>query len=191
VNSDRPRCFWVNSNPLMMAYHDEEWGVPQHDDGRLFEYLLLDTFQAGLSWELMLNKRENFRLAFAGFDSQKIAQFDERDVARLRNDAGIVRNKLKIEGTINNARCFLKIQEEFGSFDRFLWSFTDYRTLRDPNGVTRETMRATSPESDAMAAELKKRGFKFAGSIICYAYMQGIGMVDDHETGCFRHREMP
>ncbi|MFQ5614332.1 MAG: DNA-3-methyladenine glycosylase I [Anaerolineae bacterium] len=182
------RCFWVNDNPLMIAYHDEEWGVPEHDDRRLFEFFLLDMFQAGLSWELMLNKRENFRRAFDNFEPEKIARYTEEDVARLLADAGIVRNRLKVPAAIHNAQRVLEIQAEFGSFDRYLWQFTGYRTLRDPRGVARETMPTTSPESDAMARDMKRRGFKFVGTTTCYAFMQGIGLVDDHTVDCFRYR---
>jgi DNA-3-methyladenine glycosylase I len=183
-----PRCFWVNDNPLMIAYHDTEWGVPQHDDRKLFEYFLLDTFQAGLSWELILNKRENFRRAFDNFDPQKIARYTEADRARLLADPGIIRNRLKVAAAINNAQCVLEIQAEFGSFDHYLWRFTGGRTWRNPHGVTAETIPASSPESDAMAKDLKQRGFKFVGTTICYAFMQGIGMVDDHTVDCFRYQ---
>lgn len=182
------RCFWVNDNPRMIAYHDQEWGVPEHDDSRLFEHFVLDLFQAGLSWEIVLNKRDNFRRAFDGFDVARIARYGEADVARLRADAGIVRNRLKIEATIHNAQLVLEVQAEFGSFDRYLWQFTDFRTLRDSRGVTRETIRATSPESDTMARELKRRGFKFVGTTMCYAFMQSVGMVDDHTVDCFRYQ---
>jgi DNA-3-methyladenine glycosylase I len=183
-----PRCFWVNDNPLMIAYHDTEWGVPQHDDRKLFEYFLLDTFQAGLSWELILNKRENFRRAFDNFDPQKVARYTEADQARLLADPGIIRNRLKVAAAINNAQRVLEIQAEFGSFDHYLWRFTDGRTWRNPRGVTAETIPASSPESDAMAKDLKQRGFKFVGTTICYAFMQGIGMVDDHTVDCFRYQ---
>lgn len=188
MTTNLARCFWVNDNPRMIAYHDEEWGVPQHDDRRLFESFVLDLFQAGLSWEIVLNKRDNFRRAFDGFDVARIARYGAADVARLRADAGIVRNRLKIEATIHNAQLVLEVQAEFGSFDRYLWQFTDYRTLRDPRGVTAETIRAASPESDTMARELKRRGFKFVGTTMCYALMQGIGMVDDHTVDCFRYQ---
>jgi DNA-3-methyladenine glycosylase I len=188
VNPNLSRCFWVNDNPLMIAYHDQEWGVPQHDDRLLFEYFVLDTFQAGLSWEIILNKRENFRRAFDGFDPEQVASYDQTDVDRLLADSGIVRNRLKIEATIGNARRVLDLQASEGSFDRYLWQFTAGLTLRNPDGVSRESIPARSPESDAMAQDLKRRGFKFVGTIMCYALMQGIGMVDDHVVGCFRYR---
>jgi DNA-3-methyladenine glycosylase I len=184
----RTRCWWCGEDPLYVAYHDEEWGVPLHDDRRLFEMLVLEGFQAGLSWITILRKRENFRRAFRGFEPERVARFGARDVVRLMNDAGIVRNRLKIEGAIANARAFLEAQEEHGSFDRFLWGFTGHRTLHSPEGLTRETARATSPESDAMSKELKRRGFRFVGSTVCYAHMQATGMVDDHVVGCFKFR---
>ena len=182
------RC-WpdVDVSPDMIAYHDEEWGTPLHDDRKLFEFLVLEGFQAGLSWRLILNKREAFRKAFADFDAHKVAQFDDEDVARLLGDKGIVRNRLKILGTINNARRFIEVQEEFGSFDRYIWQFTNYKTLRSPNPITGwEDVPATSPESDAMAKDLKTRGFKFVGSTVCYAHMQATGMVNDHQDACFK-----
>ena len=182
------RCFWVNNNPLMIAYHDTEWGVPQHDDRRLFGALLLSSFQAGLSWEIILNKRDNFRRAFDDFVPETIARYTDADIERLRADAGIVRNRAKITAAISNARCVLVVQTEFGSFDRYLWRFTHGRTLRNPQGVTRETMPASSPESDRLARDMKQRGFKFVGTTICYAFMQGVGMVDDHTVDCFRYR---
>ena len=184
------RCFWVNDNPLMIAYHDYEWGFPQHDDWRLFEYFLLDTFQAGLSWQLMLNKRENFRRAFADFDPVRIARYTEADRIRLLADPGIVRNRLKIAAAITNAQRVLELQEALGSFDNYLWRFTDGRTLRYLGGLTRETMPTSSPQSDAMARDMKQRGFKFVGTTTCYAFMQGIGMVDDHTIECFRYQPL-
>jgi len=184
----KTRCWWCGEDPLYVAYHDEEWGRPLHDDQRLFEMLILEGFQAGLSWITILRKRENFRRAFRGFEPERVARFGGRDVARLMGDAGIVRNRAKIEGAIANARAFLEVRQEHGSFDRFIWGFTGHRTLRAPEGITRETARATSPESDAMSAELKRRGFRFVGSTVCYAHMQATGMVDDHVVGCFRYR---
>ncbi len=182
------RC-WpdVDVDPRMIAYHDGEWGTPLHDDNKLFEFLILEGFQAGLSWRTILNKREAFRKAFADFDVQKVAQFGGDDVARLLEDKGIVRNRLKILGAINNAQRFMEIQEEFGSFDRYIWQFTNYKTLRSPNPILGwEDVPATSPESDAMAKDLKARGFKFVGSTVCYAHMQATGMVNDHRDGCFK-----
>ena len=183
----KSRCWWCGDDPLLIDYHDKEWSVPLHDDRQLFELLLLEGFQAGLSWITILRKRENFRKAFHQFDPERIAKFSRRDLDRLMNDAGIVRNRLKIEGSVQNARAFLGIQRE-RTFDRFLWQFTGFKTRRDPGGMTREKIRAKSPESDAMSKELARRGFKFVGSTICYAFMQATGMVDDHVEGCWRYR---
>jgi DNA-3-methyladenine glycosylase I len=186
---ERVRCWWADSgDPLYSAYHDEEWGVPLHDDRKLFEMLILEGFQAGLSWITILRKRENFRKAFHGFDPNVIVQFKKRDLDRLMNDAGIVRNRLKIEGSVLNARAFLAAQSEFGSFDKFIWQFTGGKTLRKPAGLTREQIVAKTPESDRMSKELLRRGFKFAGSTICYAFMQAVGMVDDHVEGCWKYK---
>ena len=179
------RC-WGDEDPLMAAYHDNEWGRPEHDDQKLFEHLALDSFQAGLSWRTILNKRENFRQAFANFDLSKVANYGDKDRERLMADAGIVRNRQKIDATINNARLVLELQAEVGSFDKYIWGFTDRRTLRRPPSNDWRDLPATSPESDAMSADLKVRGFKFVGSTICYAFMQAVGMVDDHLMGCFR-----
>ncbi|MCY4576745.1 MAG: DNA-3-methyladenine glycosylase I [Chloroflexi bacterium] len=182
------RC-WpdVDSSPQMIAYHDEEWGTPLHDDHKLFEFLVLEGFQAGLSWRTILNKRDAFRKAFADFDVQKVAQFDDDDVVRLLEDKGIVRNRLKILGAITNAQRFIEIQKEFGSFDRYIWQFTNYKTLRSPKPILGwEDVPATSPESDALAKDLKTRGFKFVGSTVCYAHMQATGMVNDHQDRCFK-----
>lgn len=185
----RPRCWWCGEDPLYVRYHDHEWGVPVHDDQKIFEMLILEGFQAGLSWITILRKRENFRNAFRQFDPERVARFGSRDVVRLMNDEGIIRNRLKIQGAISNARAFLEVQEEFGSFDKYIWQFTDYKTLRDPRGMTKKRMRATSPESDALSEDLKQRGFKFVGSTVCYAHMQATGMVDDHVEGCFRYKQ--
>lgn len=185
--TERPRCWWCGSDPLYAAYHDDEWGVAVHDDAKLFEMLLLEGFQAGLSWITILRKREAFRRAFRGFDAARIARFGKRDFERLMNDAGIVRNRLKIESSPLNAKAFLAAQREFGSFDSFIWSFTGGTTWRDPIGMSRERVRATSPESDKMSKDLAKRGFKFVGSTICYAFMQAVGMVDDHVEGCWKY----
>ena len=188
----KDRCEWPGKEEkdrLMIEYHDNEWGTPIHDDKRLFEYLLLDTFQAGLSWRTILNKRENFRKAFDNFDPVKIAKYTEKDVKRLMNDAGIIRNKLKIFGAIANAQKFLEIQKEFGSFDRYIWQFTNHKTIKNKFKELRE-LPAKTKESDAMSSDMKKRGFKFVGSTICYAFMQGVGMVNDHVTTCFRHKEV-
>ena len=178
------RC-WVGdeSDTLMVAYHDREWGVPVHDDRKHFEFLVLDAFQAGLSWRTILHKRENFRKALAGFDPARIAKFGARDVRRLLADAGIVRNRMKIEGTIRNARSFLELRAKEGTFDRFIWQFTGGRTLRTPRRTLKD-LPASTPESDAMSRALKGRGFTFVGSTICYAYMQAAGMVNDHLEDC-------
>ena len=174
---------------MYCEYHDEEWGVPVHDDRKMFEMLILEGFQAGLSWITILRKRDNFRKAFKNFDARKVAKFRKPDVERLMNDSGIIRNRLKIEGAITNARRFLEVQKEFDSFDRYIWRFTGDRTLRNPKGLSRKTMKATSPESDALSKDLKQRGFKFVGPTVCHAHMQATGMVDDHVQGCFKYRK--
>ncbi len=189
MSEDISRC-WGDEDPLMADYHDNEWGRPEHDDRKLFEHLALDSFQAGLSWRTILNKRENFRKAFAGFDLQKVSKFDDEDRERLLADAGIVRNRQKIDATINNAQRVLEIQQELGSFDEYIWGFTDSKTLRPKPASDWDNLLSTSPESEAMSADLKARGFKFVGGTICYAFMQAVGMVDDHLIGCFRfHKE--
>jgi len=180
------RCFGGPKDLLMMDYHDQEWGVPLHDDRALFEFLALDGFQAGLSWRTILHKRENFRKAFHNFDAARIASYTEEDQRRLMNDPGIVRNLLKIGATINNAQRFLETQKGFGSFDRYMWQFTGYKTLRNPQGVTWASMPASTKESDTMSRDMKMRGFRFVGTTICYAFMQAAGMVNDHIDGCFR-----
>jgi DNA-3-methyladenine glycosylase I len=183
------RCAWAGSDPLYVTYHDEEWGVPAHDDQHLFEMLILEGAQAGLSWITILRKREAYRKAFAGFNPAKVAKFDKRIVERLMRDEGIVRNRLKIEGAVRNARAFLEIQREFDTFDRYIWQFTGGR----PKQNSRRTMKevpATTPESDAMSRDLKKRGFTFVGSTICYAFMQATGMVNDHLVDCFRYGQV-
>ena len=185
----KARCWWCGEDPLYCEYHDEEWGVPVHDDRKIFEMLILEGFQAGLSWITILRKRDNFRKAFKNFDARKLAKFRKPDVERLMNDSGIIRNRLKIEGAITNARRFLEVQKEFGSFDRYIWRFTSDRTLRNPKGLSRKTMKATSPESDALSKDLKQRGFKFVGPTVCHAHMQATGMVDDHVQGCFKYRK--
>ena len=177
----------VDSDPLMLRYHDEEWGVPLHDDRMLFEFLILEGFQAGLSWRTILNKREAFRAAFDGFDPERVSRYGEAETARLLADAGIVRNRQKVAAAITNAKLFLDIQREFGTFDRYIWQFTDHKTLRNPDGIKSwEDVPATTPESDAMSKDLRERGFKFVGSTICYAHMQATGMVNDHRDSCFR-----
>ena len=187
--NDRPRCPWVDlSKPDYVAYHDEEWGVPVHDDQRQFEFLTLEAAQAGLSWYTVLRKRDNYRRAFAGFDPAGVANFDDEDEARLLADAGIIRNKLKIRAAINNAARFLEVQSEFGQFSNYIWAFVENAPTRPPP-KRHEDYRATSPESDALSKDLKKRGFKFVGSTIVYAHMQAAGLVNDHSADCFRRHE--
>jgi DNA-3-methyladenine glycosylase I len=181
------RCAWAASNPLVHDYHDREWGVPLHDDRRLFEMLILEGAQAGLSWLTILRRRRNYRRAFAEFDPVAVARFTPARKARLLTDEGIIRNRLKIEGTVKNARAFLAVRKEFGSFNNYLWSFVGGRPIVNAWTASKQ-IPATSPESDALSRELKKRGFTFVGSTICYAYMQAVGMVNDHTTDCFRYR---
>lgn len=189
---DLPRCQWpgkADAGSLMVAYHDTEWGVPVHDDRRHFEYLVLDAFQAGLSWSTVLNKRENFRRAFDRFDPERIARYTKRRINSLLDNPGIIRNRLKIEATINNPNRFLELQASEGSFDAFIWQFVDGRT-RHNRWHSETQLPASTKQSDAMSMALRARGFKFAGSTICYAYMQAAGLVNDHVTGCFRHAEI-
>jgi DNA-3-methyladenine glycosylase I len=186
--TSKKRCAWPSDDPLMIAYHDEEWGVPVTDDKKHFEFLVLDCFQAGLSWRTVLYKRENFRKAFANFDYKKVAKFGEKEFARLMEDAGIIRNRLKILGTIQNAKMLMEVQKEFGSFNEYIWQFTKNKQLDSKIGAMKE-IPAKTAVSDEMSKDLKKRGFKFVGSTICYAYMQAAGMVNDHETSCHRHKE--
>ncbi len=181
------RCSWPGNNDLMVKYHDEEWGTPCRDDRRLFEYLVLDAFQAGLSWAIVLKKREGFRAAFEDFDPIKIARYDETKIQALLQDAGIIRNQAKVRGTVTNAQQFLAIQAELGSFSNYVWSFVGGKTIQN-NWSSDSDIPATSPESDAMAADMKKRGFKFCGRAICYAFMQAAGLVNDHVTDCFRYQ---
>jgi DNA-3-methyladenine glycosylase I len=184
----RRRCHWAQ-NEAMARYHDEEWGVPVHDDRVLFEFLILEGAQAGLSWETVLRKRERYREVFDGFDVSTIAKYDARKVRALLSDPGIIRNRLKISSTVSNARAFLEVQREFGSFDAYIWQFTGGNTLRRTRrGPT--DVPAQTPESDAMSKDLKKRGFRFVGSTICYAFMQATGMVNDHLRTCFRWKEI-
>jgi DNA-3-methyladenine glycosylase I len=183
------RCAWNGSDPAMIAYHDEEWGVPVHDDRRLFEFLILEGAQAGLSWRTILAKRDNYRRAFEGFDPVRVARYGAADSERLLGDAGIVRNRLKIAAAIGNAHRFLAVQKEFGSFDAFVWRFVGGRPI-DHAIASPAEIPAKTAESDAMSKELTRRGFKFVGSTICYAFMQAVGMVNDHETSCFRYAEL-
>jgi DNA-3-methyladenine glycosylase I len=182
-------CAWAGDDPLMRRYHDEEWGVPVHDDRRLFEFLILEGAQAGLSWSTILRKRENYQEAFAGFDPARVARFDSRRRARLLTNAGIVRNRLKIESTVSNARAFLDVQREFGDFASYVWRFVGGTPIQPRRRGLRE-IPARTPESDALSADLKRRGFRFVGSTIMYAFMQAVGMVNDHEVSCFRRKEI-
>jgi DNA-3-methyladenine glycosylase I len=186
----KKRCDWPGTtDSKMIDYHDKEWGVPVHDDLKLFEFLLLDAFQAGLSWSTIIQKRHNFRSAFDNFDYKKIAKYSETKIEALLQDAGIIRNKLKVRSSVTNAQLFIKLQEEFGSFDSYIWQFTEGKTIVN-KWKTMNEIPATSPESDAMSKDLKKRGFKFVGSTICYAFMQAAGMVNDHTVDCFRYKEV-
>jgi DNA-3-methyladenine glycosylase I len=186
---NRPRCQWCLSSDLYVRYHDEEWGVPEHDDQKLFAKLILDGAQAGLSWITILKKRDNYYRAFDGFDPERMARYSEKKIAALLNDPGIVRNRLKVNAAVTNARAYLKLKEELGSFDQFLWQFTNGKTKRNPRKSLKE-IPARTPESDAMSKALLGRGFKFVGSTICYAFMQAVGIVNDHTTECFRHRQV-
>ncbi len=187
--SENNRCPWPGDLPLMIEYHDTEWGIPLHDDRKHFEFLVLDAAQAGLSWRTVLLKRENYRKAFDGFDPAKVARYSARRVEKLLGNPGIIRNRLKIQSAVTNARCFLDVQDEFGSFDKFIWRFVDGRPRVHEFKEISE-LPARTVESDAMSKELKARGFAFVGSTICYAYMQAAGMVNDHLVTCFRHGEV-
>ena len=180
------RCFWATT-PLSIAYHDKEWGVPVHDDTRLFEFLILEGAQAGLSWETILRKRDNYRAAFDRFNPAKVAKYDERKIAALLDDDGIIRNRLKINSAVTNAIAFREVQREFGSFDKYVWRFVDGKSIRRKRG---QPIVATTPISDELSRDLLKRGFKFVGSTICYSFMQAVGMVNDHDPTCFRYREV-
>ena len=185
AETEKMRCFGAPQDSLMMRYHDEEWGVPLHDDRLLMEFLALEAAQAGLSWQTIMNKRDNFRRAFDNFDVVKVAAYGETERQRLLQDSGIVRNRLKIDAIISNARCVMEIQKEFGSFDRFIWRFTDHKTIRRSAVVTLHDLPTKTPESETMSKDMKSRGFRFVGPTICYAFMQAVGMVNDHLTGCF------
>ena len=184
----KKRCDWPDDNKLMIEYHDTEWGTPVHDDRKLFELLMLDNAQAGLNWQTVLNKRENYRKAFDNFEPAKIARYNERKIASLLKNPGIIRNRLKVEAAVTNARAVLEIQKEFGSFDAYIWQFVNGIPIRNRWKSLKE-IPATSSESDAMSKALKKRGFKFVGSAICYAFMQSAGLVNDHITHCFRYNQ--
>ena len=183
------RCEWADRSELEQAYHDHEWGVAVHDDRRLFEFLILEGVQSGLSWSIILRKREGYRKAFDNFEAQKISQYSENELSRLLVNPEIIRNKLKINATITNARAFLQVQEQYGSFDNYIWQFTDGKTIQ--NSWEKMTdIPSNTPESKAMSKDLQKRGFKFVGTTICYAFMQAVGMVNDHVVGCFRYEEL-
>ncbi|MFZ2300809.1 MAG: DNA-3-methyladenine glycosylase I [Gallionella sp.] len=189
ASASKPRCSWAGSDALYQAYHDREWGVPLHDDQRLFEFLILEGAQAGLSWITILRKRENYRAAFDNFDAARIARYDADKIESLLQDAGIVRNRLKLESAVVNAQKFLEVQERCGSFSAFIWQFVGDKPRQNAwRGLA--DVPASTPQSDAMSRELKRQGFKFAGTTICYAFMQATGMVNDHTTNCFRHTEL-
>ena len=183
----KSRCEWCLKEPIYIKYHDEEWGKPVHDDKKLFEFLVLESFQAGLSWLTVLKKRENFRRAFANFDVKKVAKFNKAKIESLMQDAGIIRNRLKIEAVINNAKRFMEVQKEFGSFDKYVWGFVSGETVIN-KAKTMKDIVSTSPISDAMSKDMGVRGFKFRGSTICYAFMQAVGLVDDHTIDCWRKK---
>jgi DNA-3-methyladenine glycosylase I len=190
MNNAKPRearrCRWARTD-LSISYHDREWGLPIHDDRTLFEFLILEGAQAGLSWETILRKRENYRRAFDNFDPARVARYDEKRIGKLLNDEGIIRNRLKINSAIQNAKAFLAIQKEFGSFDKFVWTFVNGKPMRLKRGAP---VPVTTPISDALSKDLKARGFKFVGSTICYSFMQAVGMVNDHDAECFRYRQV-
>ena len=188
MKKNESRCAWCGDDPLYVRYHDEDWGVPVHDDQELLEKLILDGAQAGLSWITILRKRENYRQAFDGFDAEKIARYDERKIEELMQNAGIVRNRLKINAAIINARTYLEIREE-STFDRYLWQFVDGKTINNKI-KSMDEIPTQSAESVAMSKALQKRGFKFVGPTICYAFMQAVGMVNDHQVSCFRHQQV-
>lgn len=188
-DSNLPRCPWCLGSEVYVRYHDEEWGVPEHDDQRLFAKLILDGAQAGLSWITILKKREGYYRAFDGFDPEKMARYSARKMEALMNDPGIVRNRLKIQAAVTNAKAYLELREAEGSFDSFLWQFVSGKPKRNA-WTSMKDVPATSPESDAMSKELKKRGFKFVGSTICYAFMQAVGMINDHRADCFRYHQV-
>lgn len=185
----KKRCEWTGDNLYNIQYHDEEWGVPLHDDQKLFEFLILEGFQAGLSWLTILKKRDNFRKAFDNFDAAIIAKYNEKKVEALLQDKGIIRNRLKIQASITNAKAYLEVQKEYGSFDSFIWSFTNGKTILNKCEKMSDIPVSTA-ESDLMSRELKKKGFKFVGTTICYAFMQATGMVNDHTVDCFRYSEI-
>jgi DNA-3-methyladenine glycosylase I len=183
------RCTWSTRDPLYIKYHDKEWGTPLHNDRKLFEFLILEGAQAGLNWLMVLKKRENYRKAFDNFDPSKVAKYNQRKINSLLNNEGIIRNKIKIKSAVQNAKAFLKVRDEFGSFDKYIWQFTDGKTIQNSWDNIKK-IPATSKISDLMSKDLKKRGFNFVGSTICYAFMQATGMVNDHTRDCFRYKEL-
>jgi len=183
------RCGWCVKDPIYIDYHDNEWGVPVHDDKKLFEFLILEGAQAGLSWLTILKRREGYRKAFADFDVEKVARFTEKRIEKILQDTGIIRNNLKVRSAVTNAKAFIKVQEEFGSFDKYIWQFTDGKVIQNKRATLKDIPPRTT-ESDVMSKDLIKRGFKFVGSTIMYAHMQATGMVNDHVVDCFRHREL-
>jgi DNA-3-methyladenine glycosylase I len=189
LEAQKNTCSWPGNDPLMIEYHDHEWGTPVHDDRKHFEYFLLDLFQAGLSWQIVLKKREGFREAFDNFDFEKIASYDEQKIQELLSNEKIIRNQLKIRATVTNAQKFLDIRKEFGSFDKYIWRFVDHKSIHNQFTELGQ-LPASTRESDAMSKDLKNRGLKFVGSTICYAYMQAAGMVNDHMTYCFRYKQL-
>jgi len=189
TSEDKPRCGWMGDDLLMQRYHDREWGVPLHDDRKWFEFLVLDGFQAGLSWKTVLHKREAFRMVFHGFDPRKVARMPSRDVERALQNKAIIRNRLKVRATVKNARAFLKVQEQKGTFDNFMWAFTEGCVIQNA-WKTLEEIPASTPLSDTISKALKSEGFSFVGSTICYALIQAAGMVNDHLVRCFRHQEL-
>ena len=189
MSKSKQRCTWCVGNKLYESYHDKDWGGPVHDDQLLFEMLILEGAQAGLSWITVLQKRENYRKAFSKFDYRKIAKYTDKKLEKLLENPGIIRNRLKVFSTRNNARCFLEVQNEFDSFDNYIWRFVDGKTIQNKFKTTKQ-VPASTKQSDAMSKDLKKRGFKFIGTTICYAYMQSVGMVNDHTTDCFRHSQL-
>ncbi|MFC1630762.1 DNA-3-methyladenine glycosylase I [Pseudomonadota bacterium] len=189
MTTEKPRCAWCTGSDIEIAYHDREWGVPLHDDQRLFEFLILEGAQAGLSWITILKKREHYRKVFDQFDPMLVAEYSEKKIAKLLTDAGIVRNRLKVSSAVSNASLFLEVQAKFGSFDHYIWQFTDGKVVNN-SFKSHADIPANSVVSDAMSKDLKKRGFRFVGTTICYAYMQAIGMVNDHTTDCFRYQQI-
>lgn len=189
MRENKKRCAWPGDDDLMIKYHDAEWGKPERDDRKIFRAIILDTFQAGLSWKIILHKRDNFAKAFENFDFEKVAKFTKAREAKLLKDAGIIRNRLKIAGAVENAKAFIRVRKEFGNFSKYIWGFVGNKPIQNKL-KTSSHMRSTTPLSDKIALDMKSRGFKFCGSTVTYAFMQGIGMVNDHLVGCFRYKEL-